>query len=120
MKAHTGHGRVVCACGAVVRSCRCIESGEVIGTVASCPACQKTVGPAEWPRHSKADFDAAALECEQLERVTLDRAETLTAVAEDPLTPEFERAQCREHAAIHMRSCERYRLCVIALRAFVP
>jgi len=37
---YSGHGRVVCACGAVVAACAHLGHQQPVATVPACPACR--------------------------------------------------------------------------------
>jgi hypothetical protein len=43
------HGRVVCACGAVVAACACSQACHTVGTVATCPVCTPQRATVEAP-----------------------------------------------------------------------
>lgn len=62
-----------------------------------------------------AELQTAALECEQLERVARDQADTWRQLSADPMAPAFEARRADEHASILARSAERYRICRWAL-----
>jgi len=46
------HGRVVCACGAVVAQCRCPQGCTVVGTVPSCARCEGQRAATPAPREA--------------------------------------------------------------------